>query len=801
MRMLLRISAVVGLALTLQLAGCSRAADRQLHYRERGAELLAAKNYAKARVELANALQINPQDADARYLAAQTAEALGDGAAALFNYNSAILLRPTMTRARARLARLYILVRSPEKAMDLVQAGLHLAPEDPELIAMRGAAHLQLGDPSGALTDALDAATRAPDDDFVIALLCSIYRQEGHVDQALSTARQGVARLPDNAGLRVILAELLADAGHPEQAEQQLKQLIALEPHVLADRINLMQFYLHQQRLDDAEATLRSSVSAIPESAEAKLQLVRFLGAQRDLEQALALARTFATSGADDDDLQIGLGNYYEQLGRASTAEERYQAVASHPHTKAAEYTVKARLAALRFAAGDAPGAVKILGEVLDDSPQNAEALEMRARIAMWRGDAAGAMADLRLLLRDQPANTQIMRALASAHMLNNEAPLAEDMLRGALRLDPSDITTRTELLRLLATTGKSDEALALAQQLLSERRGDAEAVAQVFDLQVARKDFAGARATALKAQQEQPGAMGAYLLGVLGEAEDHPAAALIAYEQALKAQPDFAPPLAAAVRLEVADHQPARALTLLTAVIARNPQHVVAHNLQGEVLLTEGQPAPAIREFETAIRLQPSWWLPYRDLADAQVRQHQLPTALTTLRGGVAASGGSAELALDLSALYEQLGRIDDAIQVCEDLIAREPRALAGVSNLAMLLVTYRQDPVSLLRAQQLAAQLATSTEPSALGTRGWVAFKAGAFAQAIDLLQRAVKQVPSSAVLHYHLGMAQWKAGDASSARHNLELAVGSGEQFLGIDDARAAIAQLRVAPPRTG
>ena len=91
----------------LPLGGCKPAADRQVHYRDRGAAFLRAKNYEKARIELANALQINPKDALARELAGEAAEALGNGPDALTNYLIAIELKPTMTHARARLARLY----------------------------------------------------------------------------------------------------------------------------------------------------------------------------------------------------------------------------------------------------------------------------------------------------------------------------------------------------------------------------------------------------------------------------------------------------------------------------------------------------------------------------------------------------------------------------------------------------------------------------------------------------------------------------------------------------------------------
>jgi tetratricopeptide (TPR) repeat protein len=779
----------------LPLCGCKPTADRQVHYRDRGAAFLQAKNYEKARIELANALQINPKDALARELAGETAEALGDGPAALTNYLISIVVQPTMTHARARLARLYVLTRDPTKAMELTEVGLKFAPDDPQLLVIRGAARAQLGDRAGALQDAETAAAAAPDDDFVVALLCSLYRQGGEIDKAILAAQTGVERLPTNAGLRVILADLLASAKRYDDAEAQLKQIIAIEPTVVADRSNLAEFYLRRGKPQAAEAALRDTVAAIPDSVQAKLDLVHFLSSQADLERALAQARQYVDSEPDNDELHLAVADYYQQLGRASDAEQLYRGVAAHARNDATDLAAHVRLATLRFAAGDSAQASQLVDQALEDYPTDAEALELRARLALWRGDAAGAMADLRLILRDQPANVRVMRLLATAHELHNEQSLAEDVLRTALQLEPGDVATRTALLQHLAANGKQDEALQLAQQLVADQPDQPQAVEQLFNLQIARKDYAAARATALKAQQQQPNsAMGPYLMGLVNEAEAHRDAALASFERALQVQPDFAPPLTALVRLTLAARQPERALHYLDSVIARNPQNPVARNLQGEVRLTQGQFADSMGAFEAAVNIQPSWWLPYRGLATAQIRLRQPEAAIATLQRGLVDTGGSAELAVSLSALYEQVGRIDDAIKVCDQLLERDPRSRSGAGNLAMLLATYRQDQPSLLRAQQLAAQLASRDEPTALDTRGWVAYKTGAYAQAIDLLQRAVDQVPDSPLLRYRLGIAQWKAGDAAGARRNLEVAVKSGEPFVGADEARATLDRIR-------
>jgi len=59
-----------------------------------------------------------------------------------------------------------------------------------------------------------------------------------------------------------------------------------------------------------------------------------------------------------------------------------------------------------------------------------------------------------------------------------------------------------------------------------------------------------------------------------------------------------------------------------------------------------------------------------------------------------------------------------------------------------------------------------------------------------AVPLLQQALAQRPDSPILHFRLGMAQFRAGNTADAKRNLDAAVKSGRKFLGEDEARATL-----------
>jgi Flp pilus assembly protein TadD len=147
-----------------------------------------------------------------------------------------------------------------------------------------------------------------------------------------------------------------------------------------------------------------------------------------------------------------------------------------------------------------------------------------------------------------------------------------------------------------------------------------------------------------------------------------------------------------------------------------------------------------------------------------------------------------------ELALYYESRGHTGDAIAVYRDSYRTNPRSQILANNLAMLLVRYRTDQASLDEARDLSASFSASSDSSLLDTNGWVHFKRAEYAQALPVLQRAVERAPDSPELRYHLGMAEWRSGNAAGARKDLEAALAGSAKFAGVEDARAALAALR-------
>ena len=435
-----------------------------------------------------------------------------------------------------------------------------------------------------------------------------------------------------------------------------------------------------------------------------------------------------------------------------------------------------------------------MLAEVLKQNPHDNDALITRANLALTQGKPDAAITDLRAVQRDQPNSIPLQRTLARAYLQDDDPTLAEETLRAAVESSPDDAEPLADLARLLASTGRGDQALPLLEKFTTRQPDNLTALSALFDLQMGRKDIAAARRTARLVQTAKPGeAEGDFLLGQAELADNKPDAARAAFERALTISPTAIEPITALVQLDLTQQHADQAIARLDQLIARFPDSALVRNLKGEVLANLKRTDLAIASFRQAIALSPGWATPYRSLATTESAAGRDEDAINALQDGIKASNDPPQLIPDLAELYQKIGRTDAAIGVYDNLLEVDANSAAAANNLAMLLVTYRSDKASLDRARTLAERFASSRNPAFIDTWGWVLYKRGEYADSVTALQKAVNKAPRAPELLYHLAMAQLKSGASESARSHLDQALKSGMAFTGSDEARRTLANL--------
>lgn len=788
------IAVLAIVVLVSSLTACGSAESRKQRYYDRGLSYLDAHKYDKAALEFRNALQIDPHFTQARLELGRTAERMGDPRAALGQYQAVVDAEPGNVQARVLEGRLLVVGGYPRRAVDLVAAALSTHPDDAGLLTVRGAARAQLGDAAGAMADASEAYKHAPDDDYVVALLASVLKRGGRTDQAISVLRDALRNHSNSVDLNWVLADVLEARGDYSGAEAQLVGLVNLEPRVMSHRYELARFYLRRKNVDAAERTLRSAVAAAPKSDEPILALVEFQRAQRGESLADATLASFAAKRPDDYLLQLRRIESLRRTQRPDEAEALSRNVIARAGDGPEGLAARDVLAAMLLEQGKTSDAIPLIDYVIKSNARDGRALVLRATIELDRGDTAAAVTDLRAELRGDPNSVVALRMLARAYAKQGDLPLAEDSLRTALQANTKDTAVRFELAELLERAGKGAQAEAAVTALLADAPRNVPALELLFRLEAARKDYANARATAAAVTRAIPNqGLGAYLLGTIDQAERKTGAAIQDYENALALQPDSIEPLTALIDLQTSHQQSQAAMERLDWVIAKAPRDYVAYNLKGQLLTTQGKYPQATAAFETAISLKPEWWVPYQNLARAQTKARDVRASTATLAKGLEQTRYNLTLAGELAGLYELLGKPDEAIEVYEGVVSHDAHSAAAASSLALLLASYRSDSRSLMRAKLLASELESSHDPAFEDTVGWVRFKTGDYLQALTVLEEASRGAPSSALVRYHLGMAQLRTGDVEDGRLNIQRAVDSRRPFVGVADAKATLASL--------
>jgi predicted Zn-dependent protease len=627
-----------------------------------------------------------------------------------------------------------------------------------------------------------------------VSVLAGIYQATGHSDKAIALLENTTRQLPQSVGLRLELAQSYARANQSAKAEALLVALIHLRPTEKAHRLRLAQFYARLNRIDDAERVLRDGVKALPSERTLKTSLVEFLAARRSREIAEKELQGFIAQDPKDYALRFALAQFYEQGKVYPKAEAVYNEVIAAAGLDGPGITARDHLANLRSQQNDIAGAEKLLREVLAKVPRDDDALFLRANLALTQQDPKTAIADLRSVLRDQPNAVGVMRVLARAHLANDEPALAEETMRRAVDASPTDAAARLDLAKLLIDLKKPEQAKPFVEELVKQQPNNLDALAAQFQIAAAGKDWASARAAADAFVATNPKlAYGYFFQGTVAEMDQHPEDAVRLYSAALRQQPTFSEALQGIARVLVSQKRIPEALARLDDVAASSPESGIPLNIKGEILMSQKRTAEGIEAFKVAVAREPKSWAGYRNLAFAQAASQDDNAAIATLQGAIGRVTNPEELQTALGMLYQRDGRPDAAIQVYDAALLRNPRADLVANNLAMLLVDTKQDPASLERAKQLAVRFSTSNNPQLLDTYGWVLYKHGEATGAVTALQNASSQAPNLPVLWYHLGMAQLLAGQTAAARDSLAHSLQSGQNFSGMQEAKAALDKL--------
>ncbi|MFZ1625374.1 MAG: tetratricopeptide repeat protein [Gammaproteobacteria bacterium] len=792
-------AAIVGL-----LVACASPEEKAAAYVARAQQLYDAGDYEQAALEVRNAAQVEPKNGKARYLLALLAEQKEDYKGMFNHLLVAVDADPSNIEARLKLAMVFVAIGDWVSVTEQSQALLKLVPEDPRVIVLQARVDLQNGNLSAGRAG-LEKAIELDPVSIDPVLVLGTLEGADDLDRGLVVLDAGIARMPveKSRRLREQRILLLASKNRIKEVEEGLRALTKDFPDNSNYPDQLARMLAAQGRPDDADKVYQQLIEIDPEDAVRRSAYVGFLVRQQQREKAEEFLLASIAALPDIDALRLALGNLYEGNDQFDDAKAAYQDLAARSPKSVDGVKGRIRIAVIESTAGNGAAAMKVVDALLIDIPDEPTALLLRAGSRLQGGNVDEAIADLRVVTRKEPENVTAMLMLAEAHKSKNELAVAKDLYRQVLNIQPDSAVALRELVNLYVAGQEYTEAEQMLTDRVKRQPDDVLASRALVDLLLSqgKKDQAAAEAQRMAALPSQ-GGLGELSMGrVLAEQQDYDAAAE-AFRKSMAAGGGNDPlAIEGLVRALNAAGKRQEALALLKQLKAGTGEDNAAFSdlLLADIYGQSGDRAEAVKALESAIKARP-------EIADGYLQLARLyaddPAAqIKIYQRGMTALPGNAYIGLPLAVALEEAGQYEAMITSLESLHKANPAIPQVTNNLAMAILDHRSDAASYQRASELARKLESSNDPLMLDTVGWSYYRAGEFAQAASVLERVVAKDDRVPVYHYHLGMAYLAMGNQVGAQQQLEKAVTGDAQYVGIDEARAALAKLgKPAPGKT-
>jgi tetratricopeptide (TPR) repeat protein len=356
----------------------------------------------------------------------------------------------------------------PEEVVAFLEVVLERDPQNlnAQLDLIENLAHLGLFEEAKAVVKrALELDERSAP---ILVLHAQIERRQGHTDRALELTSRAVELDPRLESAWIEKTSLLAHTGATDEARRTLEA--ALESSPDTPRLNVMYARLVEMADGDfgnAETRLRRALERDPFIVDGYPILADLLEGQDRAEEAVATLEAGLGHYPEDVGLHSRLGMLLARMGRSQEAEERLSRA-----LRLSELPLPQIQAALDvLVAQQTPGSEDAAVESPRGQGVAAPSLQ-RAAAYLGAGRLDEAETELERLLEQSPDNIDALFGMASVQMQRQDSKGTEKYLRRALEVEPRRADVWSDLGLVLEEQGRVQEAERCYQQALEIQPG-----------------------------------------------------------------------------------------------------------------------------------------------------------------------------------------------------------------------------------------------------------------------------------------------------------------------------------------
>lgn len=759
------------LALVLALAACDSAEVKAAKHFAAAKDYVAKGDIPRALVELRNAVQADEKLTDARLLFADLLMQKNRNRDAFGQYRYIVENDPSNVPATRAMAIIAFDSLAWDDAKKYVDSGLALAPQDPDLLAIKaGIDYREAG--LARNTDEMErAAVKAgqligQDPSLIRArrVVLADLLQRGDLKGALAAVDAGLEITPRDRDLNNVRLVVIGRLGDKVKIEEQITKMVSLYPNDEEVGRLLVEFYLSVGRVDEAETWLRGRIKPDSEDSGPRKVLLRFLAQVRS-EAAMRdeLAKILAENplpkdvAADEKDFRALKAGVDYTLGDRDKAMSSLEDMLKVAEPSAEIDDIKVRLARMRIGVGNMVGARALVEEVLAHDPGQTEAIKIKSGWLIDEDNTQEAIRSLRDGLSDAPDDPQLMTLLARAYQREGRPQLMADMLARAVEVSRQAPEESLRYATYLVQQDQNSSAEAVVIDALRRRPNSFELLALLAQIHLAMKDWpradqdieairsrfntdqARAVADELQARvlqgQGRTDDLSEFLSGLAGDSANELA------------------PRIAVIRNTVRSGRIDQALSEAQALLSEHPDSPDAQMLVAQIQIAAGQGDAALDQMKAMVAANPTVEEGWTALYSQQLRTGDVAGAGATLDEALKVLPDSISLQIAKAGELERAGDIEAAITVYDKLYTQDSSNMIVANNLASLMASTREDQASLDRAWTVARRLNGTKVPAFQDTYGWLAFRRGDLTAALSALEPAAKGLPGDPSVAYHL------------------------------------------------
>jgi putative PEP-CTERM system TPR-repeat lipoprotein len=610
-------------------------------------------------IQLKNALQKNPDDAEARYLLGTIYLEANDPKSAENELRRALSLGMSPDKVLPSLGKTLLILGEFQKVLDETRQ-VSGEKESAEMASLRGNAYLAMGKSQEAKTS-FDLALKYKADfpDALIGLAkYSLFEKD--IDSATQYSEQAVSQNPQNPDVWLFKGDLLRAQGKAEQALAAYDQVLKLQPKNISARISKATLEIASGKFDAAKLDIDAARKETPNNL-----FVFYTQALLDFRQGKSKA-------ALDSLLQV------------------LRAAPDHmPSILLA--------GAVQYSLGSMPQAEQYLKKYLEKNPDNLYARKLLASTLLKSRQTQYALDVLSPALKDAQPDAQLFALAGESYMQAGDFAKATEYLAKASALAPKAAELHTALGLSKLALGENDRAVAEMETAVDLDVKSPKAGVTLVLTHLRLKEYDKALAATKAIEKELPDdPLGYDLEGAAHLGKKDTAAARASFEKALTIQPTNFPAVVNLVRLDLQEKKPDAARKRLENLYDKDKKNIQVMTALAGLAQSQGQTKDATTWLERASSENPDALQPAMLLAGHYLQIGEVQKALTLAQKLQGSNPDNPDVLYILAQAQFANGDKQAALDIYNKLAAKKPDSA---------LVQYRIATVHMAMENQSAA------------------------------------------------------------------------------------------------